>query len=181
VVALGRDDVERAWEIAFAYCSTDTVEHPLNLAVVVLLARATALLGKHDEAVRIAGAAMADVPPTGLWTALLADLEPTCRAALGDARFDALWAEGQAMGAPAAVDLLKRGRGPRQRPMLGWDSLTPTEAGVARLVVAGSSNKEVAEQMFMSVRTVTTHLSRIYDKVGVRTRSQLAASARQSS
>jgi DNA-binding CsgD family transcriptional regulator len=178
VVALGRNDIERAWEIAFAYSSTDAAfQSPFASTVVVLLAQTTALLGKHDEAVRIAGAVMPEAR-AGLWTALLGDLEPTCRAALGDERFDALWAEGEAMGKKAAVDLLKRGRGSRQRPILGWDSLTPTEADVARLVAQGLPNKKVAAELFMSEATVKTHLTRVYDKIGVRTRAQLAASAR---
>lgn len=80
---------------------------------------------------------------------------------------------------PRVVAYPSRGRGTRQRPMLGWDSLTPTEADVARLVAAGRSNKEVAEQLFMSVATVKTHLTRIYGKIGVKTRTQLTASARQ--
>jgi ATP/maltotriose-dependent transcriptional regulator MalT len=53
--------------------------------------------------------------------------------------------------------------------------LTPTELQVARLVAEGRSNKEVAAALVVSPRTVEDHLSRIYQKLGVRSRTQLAA------
>jgi DNA-binding NarL/FixJ family response regulator len=52
--------------------------------------------------------------------------------------------------------------------------LTPTEARVAQLVVAGRANKEVAAELFVSLRTVESNLSRIYAKLGVRSRTELA-------
>jgi DNA-binding CsgD family transcriptional regulator len=54
-------------------------------------------------------------------------------------------------------------------------SLTPTEARVAALVARGRTNREVAQELFMSVKTVEANLSRIYDKLRVRSRSELAA------
>jgi len=56
----------------------------------------------------------------------------------------------------------------------GGDGLTPTELRVAELVVAGSSNREVADQLFITVRTVETNLTRVYQKLGVSSRTQLA-------
>lgn len=56
------------------------------------------------------------------------------------------------------------------------DELTPTEAQVASLVASGASNREVAERLFISVKTVEANLSRIYRKLNVRSRSELAAS-----
>ena len=61
------------------------------------------------------------------------------------------------------------------------DALTPTEEQVARLVAEGSSNKEVAEQLFMSVKTVESNLSRIYRKLDVRSRTQLGQKLRDES
>jgi len=52
--------------------------------------------------------------------------------------------------------------------------LTPAQHRVATLVAAGRTNDEVAAALFLSRRTVETHLSHIYRKVGVRTRTQLA-------
>ncbi|MDQ6876777.1 MAG: AAA family ATPase [Candidatus Dormibacteraeota bacterium] len=53
--------------------------------------------------------------------------------------------------------------------------LTPTETRVADLVAAGQTNREVATRLFLSVKTVEASLSRIYQKVGVRSRAELAA------
>jgi DNA-binding CsgD family transcriptional regulator len=52
--------------------------------------------------------------------------------------------------------------------------LTPTEEQVARLVAGGGTNREVAETLFMSVHTVDAHLRRIYRKLQVRSRTELA-------
>jgi LuxR family transcriptional regulator, maltose regulon positive regulatory protein len=53
--------------------------------------------------------------------------------------------------------------------------LSPTEERVARLVVAGRSNPEVAEELGLSRKTVEWHLSRVYRKLGARSRAELAA------
>jgi DNA-binding CsgD family transcriptional regulator len=53
-------------------------------------------------------------------------------------------------------------------------ALTPTERRVAELVGQGRSNKEVAAALFVTVKTVEAHLSRIYAKLGVRSRAELA-------
>ena len=58
--------------------------------------------------------------------------------------------------------------------MLLGGGLTPGEQRVAELVASGLSNKEVAGQLYLSVYTVQAHLSRVYAKLGVRSRSQLA-------
>lgn len=52
--------------------------------------------------------------------------------------------------------------------------LTPSEQRVAELVVEGRSNKKVAAELFVSVKTVEGHLSRIYEKLGVHSRAELA-------
>ena len=52
--------------------------------------------------------------------------------------------------------------------------LTPSEQRVAALVGEGKTNREVATALYVSVRTVEGHLSRIYAKLGVRSRAELA-------
>jgi DNA-binding CsgD family transcriptional regulator len=52
--------------------------------------------------------------------------------------------------------------------------LTEAEARVAKLAAAGRTNREIANALFMSVRTVEGHLSRAYAKLGVRSRTELA-------
>jgi DNA-binding CsgD family transcriptional regulator len=60
------------------------------------------------------------------------------------------------------------------------DGLTPTERRVADLVAEGRSNKEVADALFVSVRTVEANLTRVYAKLGIRSRTELAASRQAS-
>jgi len=52
--------------------------------------------------------------------------------------------------------------------------ITAAEARVAELVAAGRTNREVAHELFMSPKTVEAHLSRVYRKLGVRSRAELA-------
>ncbi|MBV9474045.1 MAG: helix-turn-helix transcriptional regulator [Solirubrobacterales bacterium] len=58
------------------------------------------------------------------------------------------------------------------------DGLTPAQTRVAELVASGLSNPEVARQLHMSLRTVESHLSRVYREHGVKSRAQLAAALR---
>ncbi|MEV5788253.1 LuxR family transcriptional regulator [Streptomyces sp. NPDC052192] len=60
----------------------------------------------------------------------------------------------------------------------GPATLTATERKVVEVVVAGASNKEAAERLFLSVKTVEAVLSRVYRKLDVRSRNQLAAALR---
>ncbi|MFG1820670.1 response regulator transcription factor [Kribbella sp. NPDC049174] len=53
-------------------------------------------------------------------------------------------------------------------------TLTATERRVAELVAAGRSNQEAAAELFMSVKTVEANLTRIYRKLSVRSRTELA-------
>ena len=53
--------------------------------------------------------------------------------------------------------------------------LTDQERTVAALVATGKSDREVATEMMLSVKTVQFHLTRIYTKLGVRSRAELAA------
>ena len=52
--------------------------------------------------------------------------------------------------------------------------LTPTERRVAELAATGAQNKEIAGALFVSVKTVEANLSRIYAKLGIRSRVELA-------
>ncbi|MGB6058117.1 MAG: helix-turn-helix transcriptional regulator, partial [Microthrixaceae bacterium] len=54
-------------------------------------------------------------------------------------------------------------------------SLTPAESRVADLAVSGLSNREIAARLFVTVKTVEFHLSRVYRKLGARARGDLAA------
>jgi DNA-binding CsgD family transcriptional regulator len=70
-----------------------------------------------------------------------------------------------------------RGRGQRKRPTSGWASLTPAERDVVRLVSKGLSNNDVATRLFVSPRTVQTHLTHVYTKLSLTSRVQLVQEA----
>jgi DNA-binding CsgD family transcriptional regulator len=61
------------------------------------------------------------------------------------------------------------------RPTSGWGSLTPTELTVADLVGQGLTSPQIAAQLYLSPRTVQTHISHSLRKLDLRTRSELAA------
>ena len=96
-------------------------------------------------------------------------------AGLGEDAFATAYAEGRRLDEDAAVAYATRARGERRRPAHGWDSLTATEADVARLAAAGLTNKQIAGRLLMGAETVKTHMARVYDKLGVHTRASLAA------
>jgi DNA-binding CsgD family transcriptional regulator/tetratricopeptide (TPR) repeat protein len=65
--------------------------------------------------------------------------------------------------------------GEKLRPLIagGVESLTPSERRVADLAAEGQSNREIAQSLFLTVKTVETHLSNAYRKLGVRSRTEL--------
>jgi pimeloyl-ACP methyl ester carboxylesterase/DNA-binding CsgD family transcriptional regulator len=75
---------------------------------------------------------------------------------------------------PAPSALSER---PRERPQLGWPSLTEAECAVVELVVEGLTNREIAERLFLSRYTVETHLKHVFSKLVVESRTELAALA----
>jgi DNA-binding CsgD family transcriptional regulator len=73
-------------------------------------------------------------------------------------------------------------RGPRVRhrqARRGWESLTPTEVRVAGMVAQGMSNPQIAAQLFLSRRTVQTHVSHILAKLELQSRIDIAREAGQ--
>jgi DNA-binding CsgD family transcriptional regulator len=136
----------------------------------------------HREAGRLLGAAHAIRDRLelvrlkvfdGEYQALVAKL----RKHMGDSGFDAAWAEGAALSTEEAIAYALRGRGERKRPSTGWGSLTPTELDVVRLVGEGLPNKDIATRLFVSPRTVQSHLRHVYNKLGLTSRVQLAQEA----
>jgi len=82
-------------------------------------------------------------------------------------------ARAEAVGRQAG---LRRGRrGPRGRPKFGWASLTPAERAVASLVADGLTNPQIGDRLYISRRTVHTHLVHVFAKLDIASRAQLAA------
>ena len=97
------------------------------------------------------------------------------RAALDDTDATACWDAGSQLALTEAVAYARRSRGQRQRPRIGWGSLTPVERDVVRLVAAGHTNAEIGDRLFMSANTVKKHLTHVYARVDVDGRADLAA------
>ena len=75
---------------------------------------------------------------------------------------------------------IRRGRrGPRDRPQVGWRSLTPAEQTIATLVAQGLSNPQIGDRLYVSRRTVQTHLAHVFAKLDISSRAQLAVAATQ--
>ena len=138
--------------------------------------------GRHREAARLFGAADAIRQRMGAvrfkvhdasYEASVADL----REGMGEKDFDSAWAEGTALSTEEAIAYAQRGRGERKRPTSGWASLTPTERDVVRLVSEGLANNDIATRLFVSPRTVQTHLTHVYAKLGLTSRVQLVQEA----
>ncbi len=138
--------------------------------------------GSHPEAARLFGAAEASRRRMGavrfkVWDADYETAVAALRNAMGQADFNSAWAEGSALSVAEAIAYAKRGRGQRKRPASGWASLTPTELDVVRLVSEGLGNNDIAARLFVSPRTVQTHLTHVYTKLGLSSRVQLVQEA----
>jgi DNA-binding CsgD family transcriptional regulator len=62
-----------------------------------------------------------------------------------------------------------------RRPQTGWDALTATETQIVRLAAGGLTNPEIGARLFISRRTVQSHLSHVFAKLGIASRVELAA------
>ncbi|WP_082279454.1 helix-turn-helix transcriptional regulator [Mycobacterium colombiense] len=191
---------ERA-RIALARSEPQLAERDLHLALAIAaeveaqtgvaeifecLAAAAYGADSHREAARLLGAADAlrerigatrfkiHDPDNDAWVAIV-------RESLGNTDFEEAWAEGAALSTVEAIAYAQRGRGERKRPSNGWASLTPTELDVVRLVSEGLGNNDIASRLFVSPRTVQSHLTHVYNKLGVKSRVQLAREAARQS
>jgi DNA-binding CsgD family transcriptional regulator len=82
---------------------------------------------------------------------------------------------GLALTERARTELVAAGGRPRRLVLSGLDSLTPSERRVAQLAAAGLSNRDIAQNLFVTTRTVEGHLTHAYHKLAIATREQLPA------
>jgi DNA-binding CsgD family transcriptional regulator len=155
--AIGRTgDAQRATELvesAFRYISSNPMGRGMVRSHALLLARA-AIRDRWGDPVR--------------W---LRESE----AYFAERRFDRLVRRTRALLGEAGAPVPRRGRGDSEVPAsLRALGVTSREVDVLKLVVAGRSTKEIAAALFLSPKTVERHLSNLFDRVGVRNRSQLA-------
>src|SRR5882757_5738110 len=138
--------------------------------------------GRHREAARFSGAADAVRGRIGAARFKVYDAGyhasvEGLQDAMGDKDFESAWAEGTVLSAVEAIAYAQRGRGERKRPTSGWESLTPTERDVIRLLGEGLANKDIATRLFVSPRTVQTQLRHVYTKLALTSRVKLVQEA----
>jgi DNA-binding CsgD family transcriptional regulator len=78
----------------------------------------------------------------------------------------------------AREELAATGARPRRVMLTGVESLTPSELRVARMAAEGMENREIAQTLFVSVKTVETHLGHVYRKLDISSRKELPATLR---
>jgi non-specific serine/threonine protein kinase len=136
--------------------------------------------GKPEHAARLLGAcaSLHRIPHARLATTDHVGPLAACRARLGKAAFDQLYAEGEALSPRAAVAFalaacaepaLRASELPDQHA-----GLTPREAEVAALIAQGLTSRALAEVLVISVRTADSHADHIRDKLGLRSRAEIA-------
>ena len=104
------------------------------------------------------------------------------RAQLDTTTFEEAWAAGRRMTLEQAIDYARTTtvepeppRTPRQAAKELYGGLTTREREIAVLVAQGKSNRQIAELLVISERTVTTHVANILSKLGFTSRAQIAA------
>jgi len=183
-VAIAQGEPEQAERDAHdaLACAADVRAYLYIPDILECLAVLAGEAGSHREAARFFGAAGAIRLHMGavrfkVWDVANEASVAVLRDAMGEKDFDAAWAEGAALSTEEAIAYAQRGRGQRKRPTSGWASLTPTERDVVRLVSEGLANNDIATSLFVSPRTVQTHLTHVYAKLGLSSRVQLVQEA----
>ena len=98
----------------------------------------------------------------------------TLRDRLGQEDLDAAWAQGADWSVDEAAAYAAKGRTSPGRPRSGWASLTTRDREVAALASAGLSNSEIAARLFVDTEAVRKRLGRIFTKLGIHSRIELA-------
>ncbi|MFW6090503.1 MAG: helix-turn-helix transcriptional regulator [Actinomycetota bacterium] len=179
-----RDEhLDEAWELAHDGLEIlDDYGDRIGTAAALETIADLVALGEPERSLRLLAASQRFHADTGiarfpLETQRFDHARDTAHAGLGPSDATACWDAGTELSLADAVAYARRGRGERRRPQIGWASLTPTERDVVDLVTKGHTNAEIGERLFMSVNTVKKHLTRVYAKVDVDGRADLAAGA----
>jgi predicted ATPase/DNA-binding CsgD family transcriptional regulator len=185
-VAQAQQDLERAMALiqeGLAACRDAGDNWGITMALVGL-AGVAGKRGEPARAARLLGAVETRRNTIGavLWHVDRLEYEhnlAAAHAALTEEQFAAAWAQGQAMSledaityAQEAVEPLHLLSAPQETASgppapLEPAGLTPREIEILRLIAAGKSNQEIANELTLSVRTVERHISNIYEKIGI--------------
>jgi DNA-binding NarL/FixJ family response regulator len=128
---------------------------------------------------RIEATAYAHAPDSSLYQSQVR----AARAELDEAAWQAAWAQGRAMTTERAIEYALSEReepptlvaGQRPPPDEQAEKLTSRELEVALLVARGLTNREIASELSVSRSTANNHVARILRKLGLRSRTQIAA------
>ncbi|MDP8969492.1 MAG: LuxR C-terminal-related transcriptional regulator [Actinomycetota bacterium] len=163
---LGDDAAVAVAVLGLALCCSDTDPE-----------RCLQLIGASDALQPRAGG-----PKPSVLAKLVEEYRPRATARVGEQAAARAYAAGRAMSREEALALAlspdetpEQGRGPGKRP----GGLTQREGEVARLVSDGLTNRQIAESLCLSVRTVETHVDRALTKLGFHSRARLASWVRE--
>ena len=176
------EDLEEAWELAHEGLEVldDYGDRVGAAAALEAIADLAVALGEPERSLRLLAASQRFHTDTGiarfeLQAGRFDRVRDTAQAAVDPTDATACWDAGGELSLADAIAYARRGRGERQRPQIGWASLTPVERDVVRLVAEGHTNAAIGQRLFISANTVKKHLSRVYAKVDVDGRADLAA------
>ena len=137
-------------------------------------ARAARLWGALEALEETAGIMVTATPLVRSWY----DYEnrlANARSRIDEARWEAAWAEGRAMTLEQAAEHALSEEEPPPSPAAASSypaGLSAREAEVLRLVARGMTNAQIAQELYLSPRTVNTHLTSVYGKLGVGSRAE---------
>jgi predicted ATPase/DNA-binding CsgD family transcriptional regulator len=184
------DEAGEVLEMSLAYHRDPPHRQPYTMAERLAdAARIAVRRGVPEQGGRLFGVALTIFDHSGLTQhprlgSIVTTAETDLREALGEERLAAEVVAGRQMPIPQALDLaLEIARVRSDTP--GGDApadrhgLTDRQLEILRLLAEGRSNPAIAEALFISERTVTTHLTRIYDRLNVSTRTEAIARATQ--
>jgi DNA-binding CsgD family transcriptional regulator len=180
---------ERARSLAEAELADVRVRRTPRAIGVALRAAGLARGGAQGEALlRESVAALRGSPAVLEWAHALATLGGALRRAghrrdarepLAEALEIAARCGARPLAARAREELRATGARPRRAWRTGVEALTPRELRVARLAAAGLTNREIAFELYVTLKTVEGHLARAYAKLGIEGRRELAGVLRE--
>ena len=185
-LALALPESAREEALALADLELDLARKIGQPRAIGVALRARGLLSKGDEQIGLLMRAIdsLEASPSRLETAYaLTDLGAAHRRASrrGDSRqllargLDlAAACGGSALAARAREELVAAGARPRRERLSGVEALTASERRVAQMAAAGMSNREIAQALFVTIKTVALHLTHTYEKLDIAGRAQLA-------
>lgn len=181
---LAREDghLDEAWELAYDSLKVldDYGDRIGSASALEAIADLAVGLGEAERPLRLLAASQRFHTESGIVRFRLGAerfnrVRNAAQATAGPTTATACWDAGSELLLADASAYARRGRGERQRHQVGWESLTPVERDVVRLVAEGHSNAGIGQRLFMSVNTVKKHLSHVYAKVEAEGRADLAA------